>query len=443
MAETHEHISQVLLLVGGTVVLAVFVRVFLERWHVPTLLGYILLGWLLHLGDVRWGFLRETGRDILAFLGQIGIFCLLFRVGLESKLGGLLRELRRASVVWLVNVVCSGTVGYVAARWALELEHVPSLFVAVALTATSVGMSIREWNERGLLQTRDGRLLVDVVELDDLSAVLLLGMLIMAAPFLRHQAGELVLPLVLRIAGWQLFKLMLFGGLCLLFANYVERHITAFLVRTSKAPRLLLFVLGSGFVLTAFGGLLGFSVVIGAFFAGLAFSREPEAVAIDVAFSEVYDLFVPFLYIGIGLHLGGVAVAPTLGVAGVLFAAAVLGKVIGGILPALATTNPRAAVLIGVSLVPRAAIALLIMQQGHVLGEWAVPDRVFSAMALMCAATWFTAPFALSGLFARWPEAVPTEGQLALWEPKAVDLSDDAEPVPGVLEPQLNADEVA
>ena len=68
----------------------------------------------------------------------------------------------------------------------------------------------------------------------------------------------------------------------------------------------------------------------------------------------------------------------------------------------MGSTSPRAALLLGTSLVPRAAIALLVMEQGHALGPWAVPDELFSAMALACVFTWFTTPFVLRAMFARW-----------------------------------------
>ena len=175
-----------------------------------------------------------------------------------------------------------------------------------------------------------------------------MAMLVTAAPFLRYEGREdLVLAFVLRIAGWQLVKLMLFGAGCLLFAVYIEPYVTRWLLRQSRTKSLLLFVLGSGFVLTALGGMLGFSIAIGAFFAGLAFSREPEACNVDTAFNEVYDLFVPFLFIGIGLKLGIVDFTATAEMAFILFLAAVVGKVVGAAVPAMGSTSPRAAMLLG------------------------------------------------------------------------------------------------
>ena len=64
----------------------------------------------------------------------------------------------------------------------------------------------------------------------------------------------------------------------------------------------------------------------GIIFAGLIFSRDPEAVHVDASFGPIHDLLVPFFFIGIGFQvepgLWGAALTPGL----VLLAAAVLGK---------------------------------------------------------------------------------------------------------------------
>lgn len=407
MTDAHASVPLLILLMGITIVLAVFVKVGLERLQMPPLLGFMALGALLHLADTRGDFLQARGREAFALLEQLGIICLLFRVGLESKLGGLVRELRRASVLWVCSVGLSGGCGYAVAAWVLGLPHLTSLFIGAALTATSVGMSIGAWHQRKLLGSREGQLLLDVVELDDVSAVAFMGILLAVAPHMENgNGGPALLPVLVRVGGGELVKLLVFGAGCVIFARYAEGRITGFLGRQTATPNLLLLALGCGLVITALGGILGISVAIGAFFAGLVFSRDPAAVRVDAAFQEVYDLFVPFLFIGVGLKLEALAFTPAVSAAGVLFVAAVFGKVVGTGLPALPTTGARCGLLLGVSMVPRAEIALLIMQQGHQMGPWVVSDAALSAMALACVATWIGTPFVLRGLFARWPDAV-------------------------------------
>ena len=53
----------------------------------------------------------------------------------------------------------------------------------------------------------------------------------------------------------------------------------------------------------AFAAWLGFSLAVGALFAGLVFSRDPRAVRVEASFEPVHDLLAPFFFVAIGSHL--------------------------------------------------------------------------------------------------------------------------------------------
>lgn len=144
------------------------------------------------------------------------------------------------------------------------------------------------------------------------------------------------------------------------------------------------------------------------FFAGLVFSRDPEAVRFDASFDSIYELFVPFFFIGIGLKIVPNALLMGLGMGMVLLVAAIIGKLIGAGVPALLTTNLQGATLIGVSMVPRAEISTIVMERGLSLGDWAVPAQEFAAMVVVFAATSSVAPILLRSLLSRWPQKPET-----------------------------------
>ena len=49
----------------------------------------------------------------------------------------------------------------------------------------------------------------------------------------------------------------------------------------------MLVTIGASIIIAAMAGLIGFSVVVGALFAGLVFSRDPLAVNVDAAFNAL------------------------------------------------------------------------------------------------------------------------------------------------------------
>jgi Kef-type K+ transport system membrane component KefB len=275
------------ILVGALLVADLLLKASLRRTAVPSVVVHLGLGFALALAEWRWGWLDDGGRRVVDFLGSVGIVFLLFRVGLESNVRKLAENLRGASFVWVANMTLSGALGFVVAHHGLALELVPSLFVAVAMTATSVGVGVAVWREEGALGSRRGQLFLDVAELDDISAIVLMAVLFAVAPLLRDgQTDALALSLG-RTSADIVFRLGLFVLACAFFARFLEAPLTRLVARLEPAPDRLITVVSVGLVVAAAAGALGFPLAIGAFFGGLAFSRDPEAVKLDAYFDPL------------------------------------------------------------------------------------------------------------------------------------------------------------
>jgi Kef-type K+ transport system membrane component KefB len=86
------------------------------------------------------------------------------------------------------------------------------------------------------------------------------------------------------------------------------------------------------------------------------------------------------------------------GMGAILLVAAILRKVIADGVPVSLLAGANSGILIGASMVPRAEIAMLIMQRGLRLGEWAVPNKVYAAMVVVSAATCTLSPLVVRSL---------------------------------------------
>jgi Kef-type K+ transport system membrane component KefB len=399
----------VILLIGATIVLALLIKSGLESIGLPSLVGYVTLGFFIRLADSQGGLLSVEAQKAYKLLSDIGIICLLFEVGLKSNLAGLIRQLRHASIIWISNIFFSGVLGYGASHFILNIAWIPSLFISVALTATSVGVAVALWKEANALTSPDGELAIDVAELDDLSGIMLMAMIFAVAPILELSLEAPVLPHLAQASGILLSKLVIFAAFCLLFSRYVEHPITLFFQKVEPPPDLMIMIAGIGFIIAAISGLLGFSIAIGAFFAGLIYSRDPQAVKMQTSFTPLYEFFTPFFFIGIGLDIDPNTLTNALGPGSVLLVVAIMGKLIGTWLPAVPAVGWSNALLVGISMVPRAEIAMVIIRRGRMLGEWAVPPHVFSAMVAVSFATCIIAPIVFHSALRRWPRKVPQE----------------------------------
>lgn len=229
---------------GGAALLATLVRMLCERLRLPAQVGYVALGLGIRLAQEEWRLFDEGTLLGLDHLAELGVVCLLFHVGLRSNPKALAEQLPKAAVVWISDVLVSAGLGYVASRWVLGMELVPSLFVAAALSATSVGVSLLSWEEADALRTRPGGFLLDLAELDDLSAVLLLVLLLGAVPALSGQGGADWAG-VFGATATTLLWLGIIGLGTFLFSRYGEVHVTRFFQRRGGVAARQVVVLGA------------------------------------------------------------------------------------------------------------------------------------------------------------------------------------------------------
>ncbi len=399
-----------LLVISAIVLSATLFRSALAAIRIPTMVAFLLVGIAFtQLRNAAPSSLQETQR-IIEFLGHVGIVTLLFRVGLETDLKGLLAQLRPAVIIWFGNVAASALLGFAAVYWLFDGALIPALFGAAAMSATSIGISTTIWRDEGMLATPEGALLLDVAELDDISAVVMMSLLFVVAPLLHESGGGgdwtvLLLTEAIRIVG----VLVVLVGACYVFSRYLEKPLRRWFARRDKQNGAILFAVGVALLIAAMAELAGLSLAIGALFAGFAFSRDPARRSLDRSFTEIDALFSPFFFVWIGTSVALGSVTDALGLTAILLVAAIAGKVIGVMISAKPLIGTRGATLLGLSMVPRAEIALIIMGYGHALGSWAVPDAMLNAMVMVALATAILTPLILAPLLAREAEKEPIQ----------------------------------
>lgn len=347
--------------------------------------------------------LSHATSSSIAFLADAGVVILLFRVGLECNLPAMIRRLDNALVVWFFNFFISAALGFAVVMTVTDFGLIPALFAGAALSATSVGVSSVIWRDMNALDSDAGGLLVDVAEMDDISAVIFISVLFAVAPVLRESSLDAFGGTVFSIVGILIAKLIGLLALIVLFSNYIEQHLTRWITRVEPNSGPVLLATGVAFVIAAFADFMGFSLAIGALLAGLAFSRDPVEAKIDRSFTHLDSFFTPFFFITIGLSVDLFALGTAAVLGSLLLIAAIVGKVFGAGIPAIFFTDRPTGLLIGVSMVPRAEIALIVMNHGLALGAWAVPDKLYYAIVLVSLFTCLLAPIAVQNLLRAHP----------------------------------------
>ena len=368
--------------IGFILFLALAIKAFFKKIQISPIAGFILLGWAIRLFEEYFQFLPKEVDNIINFLAKIGLVILLFHIGLESKIKNLIHQIKRAYSVAFFNIVISGLFGFYACYF-LGFSILTSLFVAVAMTATSIGIVVTLWDEAKALKTKNGKILIDLVVIDDVIGILLLGMLLSVSKMMLVN-GSISHIAIAKDMGITLLKMTGFLLFCYLFAHFVEEKLIRFVKKTEIKPDPMISVCAIGFIIASIAAYLGFSFAIGAFFAGLAFSRDPKAIKMDSSLTSLLDFFAPFFFIGIGFAISWQAISTQYIVLGALLFAAVFGKWLGSVIPArMIGISFLGSTLLGLSMIPRAEIAMVIMQQGMQISDKIISLNIYSSMAMV------------------------------------------------------------
>jgi len=232
-----------------------------KRMGVPAVLGEVFAGIILGQSLLGWIPLSEA----VKVLAELGVILLLFEVGLEADLHMLVRVGLWSVLVALVGAVVPFAGGFVVSYYILGMPLISSLFIGGALTATSIGITVRVLTDLGKHKTRFAQIVLGAAVLDDI-----LGVVILAALYEFSKTKEVNLEATT--------NLMIHIGMFFVIAPFVARFaakLLSWVVEKLNEPEIvpasvLALILGVGYAAYSVGS----PEILGAFTAGLALSRR-------------------------------------------------------------------------------------------------------------------------------------------------------------------------
>ncbi len=290
---------------------------------------------------------------------EIGVVLLLFQVGLETRLHELLRVGRTALAVGVLGVVLPFAGGFAAAELAggdLSL----AIFLAAALTATSVGITSNVLRDLGALTSTGGRIILGAAVIDDVLAIMILSVATGVA------AGSFEVGNILSL----LVVALLFIGVVVIGGTRILRRRRSILTDPAFAetPFLpgMIVMLG----LAALASYIGLAAIIGAFLAGMVVGESSERHALEAEVAPVAAFFTPFFFgfIGAQVDLAGLANVEAIVLLAGITTLAVLSKFVGAFIGALGQ-GPRGAALVGWGMVPRGEVGIVVAGLGLSAGR--------------------------------------------------------------------------
>ncbi|MGH8190672.1 MAG: cation:proton antiporter [Rhodanobacteraceae bacterium] len=348
------------------------------RWiRLPDVVGQIVAGCVVGPSALGW----ITPSEPLEVLSEIGVVLLLFAVGMETRLEDVKRVGGSAFAVGVIGVVIPFVAG---TFWAHSIapDWPRSLFVAAAFVATSAGITASVLKGMGVLRRTESRVILGAAVIDDILAMLLLGVVVGIQAGGSLRAGRLVVVAAEAI-GFVLVVGWLGTWLMRRSSNWLDR------TRNPLSPLLVVLVLclGLAWVATRFG----LAAIIGAFLAGMIASETHQRPQLELQMQPLLALLTPFFFVltGAKVELAKLASAEALWLLLVATLLAIATKLAGGWLGAL-RLGPRSALIVGVGMIPRGEVGIVVAALGLSAGVFG--ELIYAVIIAMSLLTSIIAP---------------------------------------------------
>ncbi len=371
-----DHLTQILMQLFAILVAAKIGNEVFRRLGQPTVVGEILGGVV--VGPALLG-LYQINLETRLF-AEIGVVLLLFQVGVATRLHELLRVGVTAMAVALLGVVLPFAAGFAAAELAGG-DLAQAVFLAAALTATSVGITSNVLHDLGGLHTKGGRIILGAAVVDDVLAIMILSVATGVA------AGTVSAGRIASLIGIA----VLFIVVVVIGGTQILRRRRSLLTapRFADTPLLpgMMLMLG----LAALASIIGLAAIIGAFLAGLVVGESRERDALEAEVAPLAAFFTPFFFgfIGAQVDLAGLAGVDAILLLLGITALAVLSKFIGAYVGAIRTGHRRA-LLVGWGMVPRGEVGIVVAGLG--LSAGAIDAQIYSVVVGMAVLTTLIVP---------------------------------------------------
>ena len=289
-----EYLAQIILLLAA----AIAIVVVFQRLHIPTSLGYLLVGII--LGPHTIG--PVVSMPGLESLAEFGVVFLLFTIGLNFSLPQL-HALRHQVLGLGTGQVALTTMAVGIVMWLAGLPVAAAFVFGAAFAQSSTTIIASLLAEQGEENTHHGRLglamsvFQDVTAVPFLVVIPVLGMSVTAGVL----AGSLGLALAKAILA---FALVFFAG------RWLLRPLFHLITKRKSVEMFTLAVLLVALLAAWVTNSLGLSLAFGGFLAGMMLGETEFRHQVESTMSPFRDVLLGLFFVGIGMRFNPAAIPP-------------------------------------------------------------------------------------------------------------------------------------
>lgn len=292
-----------------TIAIATVVNIFLKRFDIPTVIGYIFTGLIISQIFI----LGEHEKETLEHLAEFGIVFLMFTIGLEFSITQMKAMKKEVFVYGALQVILSGLLFTFLTHYFFGIELKSSIVIGMALSLSSTAIVIKVLNEKGEIHSGYGRSTLGILLFQDLAVI---PMLLMISIFTTENASISELLTHTIISAVIVFLIIFIVG-----KFFIERFFS-WVINSDSAEIFLAAVFLVVIAASVLAEEFGFSYTLGAFLAGMTIAETRYRFKVESDLVPFRDILLGVFFVSIGMQInldvvvefGGIIVALMLGI---------------------------------------------------------------------------------------------------------------------------------
>ncbi len=273
-----------------TITLSTIFNVFLKRFDIPTVIGYILSG----LAIASLFHFEEKSKEMLSHLAEFGIVFLMFTIGLEFSVKHLKSMKKEVFVYGGLQVILLGLLFTFLSAWILDLESKAAMVVGFALSLSSTAIVLKFLNENNAMHSSYGRVTLGILLFQDLAVI---PILLMISFFTSETDSISILLLETLFSAMFVFFIIFIGG------KYTIEYFFNWISSTNSEEIFLVTVLLVVVSSSTLAYYFGFSYSLGAFLAGMTLAETKYRYRIESSLIPFRDILLGVFFVTIGMQI--------------------------------------------------------------------------------------------------------------------------------------------
>jgi CPA2 family monovalent cation:H+ antiporter-2 len=283
-------LDSIILVSLATGIISVLLNVFLKRYDVPPIIGYIITGAI--IGSIVMP--SDTKVETLEHIAEFGIVFLMFTIGLEIKLENLIQMKKQVFTYGSLQVLIVMAVFSVIAYYMYEQNIKEALVIGSALSLSSTAIVLKILNDTNHISKEYGQNTLGILIFQDLAVI---PILLMLTVFTDNTSTISSMLFDIVGAGFILILILIIFGKY--FLDYILKIITKSDTHELFIMVVLIIAIGSSYL----AHFLGFTYSLGAFIGGMLIAETHYKHQVEADLVPFRDIFLALFFVSVGIAI--------------------------------------------------------------------------------------------------------------------------------------------